>query len=139
VTEYAVKQNKAKEDAALIARRTRMLGTFLNRVASHPILGQDAVFHKFLDGGVSWVRQRRQEGDTWRSSCLLARPSHPARDPALASPLSLAKEQPPRARPRPDRPLVLGRLRLAADPFGRAAAPEPGPALSRERGLYEQV
>lgn len=56
VTEYAVKQNKAKEDAALIARRTRMLGTFLNRVASHPILGQDAVFHRFLDGGVSWVR-----------------------------------------------------------------------------------
>ena len=57
VSEYAVKQNKAKEDAAVIARRTRMLNTFLNRVGRHPIRGNDTVFHRFLDGGVSWVSQ----------------------------------------------------------------------------------
>lgn len=53
--DYAVKQAKAKEDAALISRRKRMLQTFLNRVAKHPILSNDHVFHRFLDGEVSWV------------------------------------------------------------------------------------
>ncbi|CDZ97305.1 Membrane coat complex Retromer, subunit VPS5/SNX1, Sorting nexins, and related PX domain-containing proteins [Phaffia rhodozyma] len=55
VSEYAVKQSKAKEDAVVIAKRTRMLGTFLNRIGRHPILGNEPVFHRFLDGGVSWT------------------------------------------------------------------------------------
>jgi sorting nexin-4 len=54
--DYAVKQAKAKEDAALIARRKRMLQTFLNRLGRHPILSTEHVFHRFLDGEVSWVR-----------------------------------------------------------------------------------
>ena len=54
--EYAVKQTKAKEDAAMIAKRKRMLQTFLNRIARHPILSNEHVFHRFLDGEVSWVR-----------------------------------------------------------------------------------
>jgi hypothetical protein len=33
-----------------------MLQTFLNRVARHPILSNEHVFHRFLDGEVSWVR-----------------------------------------------------------------------------------
>ena len=40
----------------MIARRKRMLQTFLNRLARHPILSNDHVFHRFLDGEVSWVR-----------------------------------------------------------------------------------
>jgi len=56
IGDYAVKQAKAKEDAALIARRKRMLQTFLNRLARHPILSHEHVFHRFLDGEVSWVR-----------------------------------------------------------------------------------
>ena len=56
VSDYAIKQTKAKEDAALIARRKRMLQTFLNRVARHPVLSNEHVFHRFLDGEVSWVR-----------------------------------------------------------------------------------
>ncbi|KAF9045711.1 hypothetical protein BDZ89DRAFT_1089594 [Hymenopellis radicata] len=52
--DYAVKQGRAKEDAALIARRKRMLQTFLNRLARHPILSNEHVFHRFLDGEVSW-------------------------------------------------------------------------------------
>ena len=39
----------------MIARRKRMLQTFLNRIARHPILSNDHVFHRFLDGEVSWV------------------------------------------------------------------------------------
>jgi len=64
IGDYAVKQGKAKEDAALIARRKRMLQTFLNRIARHPILSNERVFHRFLDGEVSWVcrKSRITEG-----------------------------------------------------------------------------
>lgn len=56
LTEYAVKggQSKAKEDATVIARRIRMLEDFLRRVAKHPILSGEHVFHRFLEEGVSW-------------------------------------------------------------------------------------
>ena len=53
--EYAVKQAKAKQEIAMIARRKRMLQTFLNRIARHPILSNEHVFHRFLDREVSWV------------------------------------------------------------------------------------
>ena len=33
-----------------------MLQTFLNRLARHPIISNEHVFHRFLDGEVSWVR-----------------------------------------------------------------------------------
>lgn len=56
IGDYAVKQGKAKEDVAMIARRKRMLQTFLNRIARHPILSNEHVFHRFLEGEVSWVR-----------------------------------------------------------------------------------
>ncbi len=39
----------------MIARRKRMLQTFLNRIARHPILSNEHIFHRFLDGEVSWV------------------------------------------------------------------------------------
>ena len=57
IGDYAVKQAKAKDDAAMIARRKRMLQTFLNRLARHPIISNEHVFHRFLDGEVSWVRR----------------------------------------------------------------------------------
>ena len=34
----------------------RMLQAFLNRIAKHPILSNEHVFHRFLDGEASWVR-----------------------------------------------------------------------------------
>jgi hypothetical protein len=40
----------------VIARRMRMLEDFLRRVARHPILSGEHVFHRFLDNEVSWVR-----------------------------------------------------------------------------------
>ncbi|KLO17960.1 hypothetical protein SCHPADRAFT_913377 [Schizopora paradoxa] len=54
IGDYAIKQGKAKEDVSMIARRKRMLQTFLNRVARHPILSNEHVFHRFLEGEVSW-------------------------------------------------------------------------------------
>jgi sorting nexin-41/42 len=53
--DYAIKQAKAKEDAAMIAQRKRMLQTFLNRLGRHSVLSSEHVFHRFLDGEVSWV------------------------------------------------------------------------------------
>ncbi|GAA5958855.1 hypothetical protein JCM3765_000758 [Sporobolomyces pararoseus] len=47
--------SKAKEDVALIARRRRMLSTFLNRTLSHKVLGQDRVFQRFLDPETPWL------------------------------------------------------------------------------------
>lgn len=54
LSDYAVKQSKAKEDATIIARRKRMLQSFLRRCASHPELQQSQVLRKFLDGRWSW-------------------------------------------------------------------------------------
>lgn len=39
----------------MVEKRKRMLQTFLNRVAKHPELGNDHVFHRFLESGVAWV------------------------------------------------------------------------------------
>lgn len=47
--------SKAKEDVALIARRRRMLATFLNRTLQHPVLGQDRVLQRFLDPETPWL------------------------------------------------------------------------------------
>lgn len=33
-----------------------MLQVFLNRIARHPILSNEHVFHRFIDRDVSWVR-----------------------------------------------------------------------------------
>ncbi|KAH8921283.1 hypothetical protein BT69DRAFT_1221721 [Atractiella rhizophila] len=58
--EYATKPSRVKEDVNVIARRKRMLQVFLNRLARHPILGTDAVFEKFLQGGLSWAEISHQ-------------------------------------------------------------------------------
>lgn len=58
IADYAVKgQSKAKEDAAVIARRKRLLEDFLKRLIRHPILGGEHVLHRFLEDGVSWVSE----------------------------------------------------------------------------------
>ncbi|KAJ1553670.1 Sorting nexin, cytoplasm-to-vacuole targeting pathway/endosomal sorting, partial [Nowakowskiella sp. JEL0078] len=54
ISDYATKQAKAKEDPNTIEKRKRMLQTFLNRVATHPLLSRDVVFHKFLEPGIAW-------------------------------------------------------------------------------------
>ncbi|EPQ28451.1 uncharacterized protein PFL1_03754 [Pseudozyma flocculosa PF-1] len=54
LSDYAAKQSKAKEDATIIARRRRMLQSFLRRCDNHPKLRDDEVLRKFLDGRYSW-------------------------------------------------------------------------------------
>ncbi|KIK07774.1 hypothetical protein K443DRAFT_86496 [Laccaria amethystina LaAM-08-1] len=76
LTDYAVKQGKAKEDVTLIARRKRMLQTFLNRVARHPILSNEHVFHRFLDGEVSWTEVLNSPPLSLLPKNILKAPSH---------------------------------------------------------------
>ncbi|GAA6035699.1 hypothetical protein JCM8097_004977 [Rhodosporidiobolus ruineniae] len=66
---------KAKEDAALIARRRRMLCTFLNRTLLHRVLGQDRVFRRFLDPETPWL-------DVLHSPPVTLVPKNPLRAPA---------------------------------------------------------
>ncbi|TFY74615.1 hypothetical protein EWM64_g9397 [Hericium alpestre] len=115
--DYAIKQGKAKEDAAMIARRRRMLQTFLNRIARHPILANEHVFHRFLDGDVSWVHG----------------------DHTLAAAVEPPEEPPQGARAQPDGPERVARIRGAAEPERGAPAAAPRPALPRLGGVHEQV
>lgn len=54
VANYAAKPGKAKEDPTIIVKRKHMLQNFLNRVAAHPILNEEHVFHRFLEGEATW-------------------------------------------------------------------------------------
>ncbi|KAH7927855.1 hypothetical protein BV22DRAFT_1117956 [Leucogyrophana mollusca] len=76
IGDYATKQAKAKEDAAMIARRKRMLQTFLNRIARHPILSNEHVFHRFLDGEVSWAEVLHSPPLSLLPKNMLKAPSH---------------------------------------------------------------
>ncbi|KAI8997906.1 hypothetical protein BDB01DRAFT_772871 [Pilobolus umbonatus] len=55
LVDYAALQTRVKDDLAMVEKRKRMLQTFLNRIAKHPELGQDHVFHRFLENGVTWT------------------------------------------------------------------------------------
>ncbi|KAG1054514.1 hypothetical protein G6F43_003480 [Rhizopus delemar] len=54
LVDYAALQIKVKDDLATIEKRKRMLQTFLNRIAKHPKLGKDHVFHQFLETNITW-------------------------------------------------------------------------------------
>ncbi|SAM02552.1 hypothetical protein [Absidia glauca] len=54
IVDYAALQTRVKDDLAMVEKRKRMLQTFLNRVAKHPVLGHDHVFHRFLETGTAW-------------------------------------------------------------------------------------
>ena len=84
IGDYAVKQGKAKEDAGLIARRKRLLQTFLNRLARHPILSNEHVFHRFLDGEVSWVSDQRLTFTFKKLSFNLSRQTEVLNSPPLS-------------------------------------------------------
>ncbi|EKM50413.1 uncharacterized protein PHACADRAFT_263688 [Phanerochaete carnosa HHB-10118-sp] len=84
IGDYAVKQAKAKEDAAMIARRKRMLQTFLNRAARHPILSNEHVFHRFLDGEVSWSEVLHSPPISQLPKNILKAPSHNPTDASTA-------------------------------------------------------
>ncbi|VDB88578.1 unnamed protein product [Peniophora sp. CBMAI 1063] len=103
IGEYAIKQGKAKEDANMIARRRRMLQTFLNRISRHPILSNEHVFHRFLDGEVSWSEIMNSPPLSLLPKNLLKAPAHNPTDPQ-ASPAYQALPNPSALHPlrRPD-------------------------------------
>lgn len=45
---------KAKEDAALVARRRRLLALFLNRCYAHKTIAAERLFRRFLERDVPW-------------------------------------------------------------------------------------
>ncbi|TFK74916.1 hypothetical protein BDN72DRAFT_832631 [Pluteus cervinus] len=96
--DYAVKQGKAKEDTAMIAQRKRMLQTFLNRLACHPILSNEHVFHRFLDGEVSWNEVLNSPPISLLPKNILKAPSHNPTD-QHASPAYAALPNPSSAHP----------------------------------------
>ncbi|KAF8661373.1 hypothetical protein AX16_001466 [Volvariella volvacea WC 439] len=96
--DYAVKQARAKEDAAMIAQRKRMLQTFLNRLAKHPILSNEHVFHRFLDGEVSWNEVLHSPPISLLPKNILKAPSHNPTD-QNASPAYAALPNPSAAHP----------------------------------------
>ncbi|PPQ79696.1 hypothetical protein CVT25_003270 [Psilocybe cyanescens] len=98
IGDYAVKQGKAKEDATLISRRKRLLQTFLNRVARHPILSNEHVFHRFLDGEVSWAEVLNSPPLSLLPKNILKAPSHNPTD-QNASPAYAALPNPSSAHP----------------------------------------
>jgi sorting nexin-4 len=98
ISDYAVKQAKAKEDASLIARRKRMLQTFLNRLARHPVLSNEHVFHRFLDGEVSWHEVLTSPPLSVLPKNMLKAPSHNPVD-LEASPVYAALPNPSAAHP----------------------------------------
>ncbi|KAG8925260.1 Sorting nexin, cytoplasm-to-vacuole targeting pathway/endosomal sorting [Tulasnella sp. 419] len=96
IGDYAVKQAKAKEDATMISRRKRMLQTFLNRIARHPILSNEHVFHRFLDKDVSWSEVLNSAPLSLLPKNLLKAPSH---NPTEIAPAYSALPSPPASQP----------------------------------------
>jgi len=54
ITEYAMKQGKAKDNPKIIEKRKRMLQVFLNRLGKHPVFASLHIFHVFLEPG-NWL------------------------------------------------------------------------------------
>lgn len=76
ISDYATRPAKVKEDAPMIGRRKRMLQTFLNRIGRHPILSNEHVFHRFLDGEVSWTEVLHSQPLSHIPKNILKAPSH---------------------------------------------------------------
>ncbi|ORY74081.1 hypothetical protein BCR35DRAFT_306879 [Leucosporidium creatinivorum] len=67
--------SKAKEDAALVNRRKRMLAVFLNRTLAHKVLGTDKTFRRFLNPEIPW-------NDVLHSPPVTLVPKNPLKAPA---------------------------------------------------------
>lgn len=63
--EYAIAQKRSHDEPNLIEKRQRLLQRFLVRVASHPRLSREHVFHRFLDGNTSWVSANINAWTSW--------------------------------------------------------------------------
>lgn len=62
-----------------------MLQTFLNRISHHPILSNEHVFHRFLDGEVSWAEVLHSPPISLLPKNILKAPSHNPTDQNASS------------------------------------------------------
>ncbi|KAF8972655.1 hypothetical protein BDZ97DRAFT_1782088 [Flammula alnicola] len=76
----------------------KLLQTFLNRLARHPILSNEHVFHRFLDGEVSWTEVLNSPPLSLLPKNILKAPSHNPTD-QNASPAYAALPNPSAAHP----------------------------------------
>lgn len=110
LTAYALQQRQAKTDPATTAKRLRLLERFLQRLDTHPVLRQDVVLRRFLDGRYPWQEIKTSPPlTTLPPSTFTAPPSAPADPDAPAWYASLPL------------PAGTGSLR---EPNGRYAASE---------------
>lgn len=94
IADYATMQNRTKDDLITIEKRKRMLQSFLNRLARHPILSSDHVFHRFLEPDTQW-------SEVLHSAPLIHLPKNPltASPGTATNPASNASSTPPLAVP----------------------------------------
>ncbi|KAI9597522.1 hypothetical protein BDF19DRAFT_435338 [Syncephalis fuscata] len=78
LTDYATKQSRAKEDMRIIEKRKRMLGSFLNRLVTHPILSTEHTLHQFLNVDEDWSSVLKSELVTSLPKRPIQRPPRPA-------------------------------------------------------------
>lgn len=55
ISSYATLKKSSREGGFMIEKRKRMFTTFLMRIARHPILVKDHLFHRFLESDIPWV------------------------------------------------------------------------------------
>jgi len=72
VVAYASKPGKAQQDPKIILKRKRLLQSFLNRVASHPVLCGCHEFHLFLRGETPWSEVLTLNGPTLKKKASIA-------------------------------------------------------------------
>ncbi|KAL4398812.1 Sorting nexin, cytoplasm-to-vacuole targeting pathway/endosomal sorting [Malassezia pachydermatis] len=105
LSDYAMKQGRAKVDPAIMTKRTRMLERFLRRIDTHPVLRHDIVFRRFLDSRYTWHEIKNTAPLTMLpKNNLAAPPQQPANPDApgfylvLPTPSTTAKLQTPHTR-----------------------------------------
>ncbi len=64
LAEYATSQGKVKDDPEIILMRKNMLQDFLNRLAFHPVLNRDHIYHRFIQGSDTWTEILNSSGYT---------------------------------------------------------------------------
>ena len=120
----------------MIARRKRMLQTFLNRAARHPIISNEHVFHRFLQGEVSWVRLHSLD-KIGLLLCLTT--SLIDRDLTLAPALTTPKKHPQGPCPQPNRFQCFACVRGTAQPIPSSPPASAGSTLFGLRSVHQQV
>lgn len=116
----------------MISQRKRMLQAFLNRIAKHPILSNEHVFHRFLDGEASWVRRLPDPGRHLANVFA-------DRGASLPPPLAGTQKHSQSPGTQPNGTRYVPRLRGASFSFARSSTTCTRPAFSGFRDIHKQI